>query len=127
MKAGRELDALVAEKVMGWVGVAERRQVLNLGETIVLKGLPRNDADALIEVPLYSKRIDDAWRVVEHLTAGGFWLNSLEGKWEEMWRCSFGQRALEPGYGQRYHQGTAGTAPHAICLAALAAVGQEAA
>jgi hypothetical protein len=127
VKPGRELDALVAEKVMGWVGVAKRRQVMNMGETIVLKGLPRNDADALIEVPRYSTRIDDAWRVVEHLATGGLWLDSLEGKWEEMWRCTFGQHALEPGYGQRYHQGTADTAPHAICLAALAAVEQEAA
>lgn len=121
-KAGRELDALVAERVMGWIGVAKRRRVLNLGEETVWLGLPRKDADALLDVPRYSTRIDEAWPVALRLGLalvpqshnGGF-------RWLACDLTSVHYRAdgilLAP---KSDTERIADTAPLAICLAALA-------
>ena len=100
MKAGRELDALVAEKVMG---LTEEDWIA--GPT----GLPRP----------YSTDIAAAWEVVEKLrgTHRPFLLSHdfQDGfmKWPVV-IVGFGAVVV--------HEGQYG-APHAICLAALKAVG----
>ena len=127
MKAGRELDALIAEKVMG-------HSVFNTGKegrpshgaphSAVIFGKNRLAMCVLHEdgegattmiVPHYSTRIADAWLVVEKFEM--FRLNNVydgfqckvmgydaDGEWIEAW----------------YEK--ADTAPLAICLAALKAV-----
>lgn len=110
MKAGLELDALIAEKVMGWhfVGTFTLDPELNCDRWARdQNGLERY----FHEVPKYSTDIAAAWQVVEKmivysehhflLDKGGAWL------------CRFREGGLSPGE----------TAPHAICLAALKAVG----
>jgi len=112
-KAGRELDRAIAEKVMG-------RKVTWDAPDVLLPGPPDNDA------PNYSTSIDAAWEVVEKLRnwpGGHWWLHlwQVAGVREE-WRASFtfgGMAAVHPKL-----EATANTAPLAICLAALKAMGK---
>ncbi|MFZ1412723.1 MAG: hypothetical protein WAS07_14830 [Micropruina sp.] len=113
MNAGRELDALVAEKVMGWIGVANRRQAEGTGERLILKGLKHKADEVLREVPRYSVSILDAWEVAEHFTdvqiekAGRNYEVTISGTPE--------------------FSAVAETPACAICLAALRAIGHPAA
>ena len=70
----------------------------------------------LYAVNWYSTDIAAAWEVVEKLKADGF---SLMAEWDDhdgMWYFGFSNASS-------YKAGEADTAPHAICLAALKAVG----
>jgi hypothetical protein len=100
---GRELDALVAEKVMGWTNL-----------TSDFWGCPVKDRASMVPIHKYSTSIAAAWEVVEKLSethricitkANGKWAMALDD--EIIW-ISDGQE----------------TAPYAICLAALKAVGK---
>ena len=93
---GRELDAVVAERVM----YADTDR--DLFDRVI-------QADGTIgAVPHYSTRIEDAWKVVD-LVGTGLKLHEMG---HNEWYCSV-------GYGRTVW---AGTAAHAICLAALTAV-----
>jgi hypothetical protein len=102
---GRELDALVAEKVMAWIDVTGEWGYL-MGN-----GLQRR-------IPEYSTRIEDAWKVVEHLRAGPWRVDMLDCKpvWEVScwWHDSDGD--VPP---QLPHCRKSESLPLAICLAAL--------
>jgi hypothetical protein len=109
MQPGRELDALVAERVMGWTDFWRR------GEHI-LYGYPPVERSMGIDaerhpVPHYSTDITAAWELVEkfRLTVTPW---STQG-----WIAT-----VEPGEGW---YSPADTAPHAICLAALFIVGNR--
>jgi hypothetical protein len=111
MKAGRELDALVAERVMGWTykpfynGGGEWS---HNGKLVAFGGL---DGGSL---PKYSSSIADAWQVVEKLKADG---NNVWVEWAgKVWVC--GATSVFPDI-------EADTAPLAICKAALMVVGVE--
>ena len=107
LKPGRELDGLVAEKVMGWRRPDADRtfQPWHTGEHVGEHspyGLP-------VSLPHFSLDIGAAFKVIEHLVSSrlnvGFTLGSRNGTW-----------AI--GIGHRC-SAVAETAPHAICLAAL--------
>lgn len=107
MKPGRELDALVARDVMGW----EVRGP-HSGPWVILRGYP--------EYPHLTDKtwrpstdIADAWEVVEKLADGTRTVHVWKPR-NYGWGCSIGH-----SHGEAY------TAPHAICLAALRAVGHE--
>lgn len=96
LKPGRELDALVATKVMG-----------------------RSDDWTVIACPHYSTDIAAAWDVLLFIK-DRFQQQSLTRDWDSgYWTCRLG------GWGQKSPvvSATAAEAPHAICLAALKAVG----
>lgn len=108
MKPGRELDALVAEKVMGWKSVEHRFE----DPFHRWDGIAPEHGSHRFTVPDFSTDIAAAWEVVEKL-------NDL---------------ILErdvTAEGTRYNvvidgiETWAETAPHAICLAALKAVGHQ--
>lgn len=94
MKPGRELDALVANKVMGF----QTDPRFKVGD----------------ECPHFSTSIEAAWAVVEKLLPR---LISL--RWCDGWEVN----EFLPEEKETYLLGESDTAPHAICLAALAAVG----
>jgi len=107
MEAGREMDALVAEKVMGW----ELRTFKSNGVDFWhIPGTVRCELDA----PKFSTDIGAAWEVVEKMI-GEMWNLSLEYQSAVYW-CEFGKTCV-PGDGE-----IADTAPLAICRAALLAV-----
>lgn len=109
MKPGRYLDAMVAEKVMGWrhdPGTYEGSRYL------------LDPAGARSAIPNYSTDIAAAWEVVEKLkgATAHFQLQSIPGGWStRIFRVPAGLSNEE----------IADTAPMAICLAALKAVGVE--
>lgn len=120
MKAGRELDALIAEKVMdwNWVNVFSNALMIvpPIGDKLrhthkyVDKGIPDN-------MPHYSTNIADAWRVVEKLQEND-WEVIIETRSNETEVKAKGRMG---GWIDMY--GIAETAPLAICLAALKACG----
>jgi hypothetical protein len=119
MEAGPELDALVAEKVMGW-------SVCDTADGGKAGIAPRQTCSA-VRVPPYSTDISAAWQVVERLCTtypglgvGGPFANRfvLEVPNNEPLACK--ARFCHQG-----HVNEAGgeAAPLAICRAALKAVG----
>lgn len=115
MKPGRELDALIAEKVMGWPTFAP--QALGLLNNHLLFGqtkgeqcliCARND-DTKECLPHFSTNIAAAWTVVEKLYML-VWREDLDGTW--------GARSLKYMI-EKTGISRSDSAPHAICLAAL--------
>jgi len=107
---GRELDALVAEKVMGWIKRPKGAGTAHLWISSDKQAFHES------ELPAYSTDIAAAWQVVEKLTRRDdklfFTLETpISGS---AWECWFSGEWAE---GE--------TASHAICLAALKAVGVE--
>ena len=122
MEPGREMDALIAEKVMGWDTV---HFVKFADGTIPFGASPdmQKEADdggficsTNKEVPEFSTDIAAAWLVVEKMGLFGGTGCSLVGPLPgQKWHIHFGKISSDSVIGD--------TAPHAICLAALKAVG----
>ncbi len=98
MKAGRELDVLIAEKVMG----------------------EKNDGNLHLWVPRYSISIEAAWDVVEKFRGWRFELIALREPAKNDWSQFM---VTLSGPIDVAIVGTADTAPLAICIAALRAKG----
>ena len=114
MEAGRELDAIVAEKVMGLKVVRNKKGGWSIGpaswddfagEMIMSNPLPN-----------YSGDIAVAWDVVEHLTK--------EKMFFHIQKRSFKYFEYYVFFGNAPSR-TADTAPLAICLAALSYISGE--
>lgn len=101
MKAGRELDALIAENVF------KRKVVYVGGHPHLTEG---NDNYLGGDCPHFSTQIADAWLVVEKLPPP-----YTIGRYNEEWVVTIARD-------DDTKQGRADTAPLAICLAALKAV-----
>jgi hypothetical protein len=128
-EAGRELDALVAEKVMGWTwwrsSATGRRGIFAPG--VIPRGAYewfKELADGTEELcrdwgaylPAYSTDIAMAWRVVEKMNRHRFSIGEFK---PGTWKASFSELSpIRP----MPCLATAATAPLAICLAALEAV-----
>lgn len=128
MKPGREFDALVAEKVMGCKGLGFKSLTQIDPNTLDYQSCDCPGHPHAIEwndmggrryaLKHYSTDISAAWEVVEKLSRNGCygfdlgWTSSTNGK---PWHATFA--------GGRDAHAWAETAPHAICLAALKAVG----
>ena len=105
----RELDVLVAEKVMGWR--------VTCGNAAHTSDFNRK---ACCSPDFYSTNISAAWQVVEKMKECGFYL-SLQNCCEATEWCVF----LAPMDANREECGEhrSSSAPRSICIAALAAVG----
>ena len=115
MEPGRELDKLVAQKVMG---AFVRQNEKGLYDLVIPGGVNQVDFveadDALEASPPYSTDIAAAWEVVERLADGSHGGFDCGIDWDGGWWACF----EEPG-GNKYHVENQDTAPQAICLAAL--------
>jgi hypothetical protein len=139
-EAGRELDALVAEKVMGWRWfhflnkcylIPPRNTATGFDPANTLRhwdgegkeGTPDLEWTTLTNYPNfrlrhYSTDIAAAWEVVEKDDGWGFdWTLTRWMASSKPWACV----AYRVADGEAF-SGMAATAPHAICLAALKAV-----
>ena len=122
LQPGPELDALVAEKVMEWVRRngswydtfrPPYRATQEQGYWVT--ALRRKEIVSMFSWFCPSTSVADAWEAVEKLRAEGRWW-SIENC-EAGWNVQTGPTLLEQVVA------VAPTAPHAICLAALKAVG----
>jgi hypothetical protein len=118
LKPGRELDALIAEKVMGFRCVVDKG---NGNVSWIAYGVygethtpPMAWKKWNYKVPPYSTDIAAAWEVVEKMSEQWpqYQLAKIEDGWSVMWGFD--------GYG--WPEATGKTAPEAICKAALLAV-----
>lgn len=114
LPAGRELDALIASKVMGWLHVG--RGITSFADATLLPfDHGRRDGSTPFEpVPPYSTDIRAAWAVVErvrHLSQESSTRLEHEG---ELWHATFSTLDF-------LAQASGETAPLAICRAALKA------
>lgn len=105
MEPGRKLDALVAEKVMGWKDCEGGRGSAPEGGRFL--------------VPHYSDGMGPAWEVVEKLRS-----DSNNHMIEIFWDCDTWFCVIQ-SHNKELVKEWCETAPHAICLAALKAVGVE--
>lgn len=124
MAAGPELDALVAERVMGWP------HVMRVGPTGEPFGIPPGGnqmLDAYEPVPHYSEEIGAAWLVVERMREMG---REPVVAYRDGWRCAIrlpGTYETElPGRGFAIHAAAevaerCETAAVAVCRVALLA------
>lgn len=126
MKPGRELDVLIAEKVMGWKlycyeGDVYAHEPGQYGDAAKNDGwcwegdtYPENRESHQFAP---STDIAAAWEVVEKLSTNG-WAVKMQIGFDSSryyWDCEV--------FIEESHYGSAKTAPHAICLAALKAAG----
>ena len=130
MEAGRELDALIAEKVMGWSSQADglywdagnHRTRLVLGSIIAKKRdeMGLENAQGFVFAP--STNITDAWEVVERLVS----TPGPNGDHHSVQVDYSGDAVVVIDENEDWQvSAIADTAPLAICLAALKAVSQE--
>jgi hypothetical protein len=109
---GRELDAFVAEKVMGWT---RHRRMDGDDVDYDFNWVPpqfKGDVAYWRLLPHYSTEIRDAWEVVKESNAMfELYSNPIRKTWTARFKGPFeGSVTVE-------------TAPHAICVAALRAIG----
>ena len=127
LAAGRELDALVAEQVMGWTACdpAQESRPWECGDerpsVRTGMGIPPGESDRN-EIPHFSTDIAAAWEVVEKLDRDGHTMEM--DKRDAGWVVRFVDYSKDPILSMEITD-TAPTAPLAICLAALKAVGYE--
>jgi hypothetical protein len=123
VEPGRELDALVAEKVMGLTagGVVKR----TFRDPVT--GVPTY-ATTHNSTPQYSTDIAAAWKIVEKLSGeyyDGIEFTLIQDKsanYKHVWWAGFGRELHPIELGpSKWRRGD--TAPYAICLAALQSVG----
>jgi hypothetical protein len=114
MQAGRELDTLIAEKVMGWARIPDQHP-----EIEAAGGMWQTPAGPRMLLP-FSADISRAWEVWERISTPQWSLHrTIDGQ---------GYEVLEHVQYEDYNSlASAFTAPLAICLAALRAVGDPAA
>lgn len=116
MKPGRELDALIAEKVMGFGPELYQPRGVGYRPDTWVYAINDYKQDGVpvyvVDCPSYSTDIGDAWRVVERLSLPFEMWSDDE---RDAYRVRFD---LDRGKWLSAH-----SAPHAICLAALKAVG----
>lgn len=118
----RELDALVAEKVMGWKKAPNGAWMSYEKDAFGNGGWKSHatwKANASVSAVRFTPSTDiaAAWQVVEKMKERQ-WNFTIADLVKNKWRAEFG--------GSRKHKQTwedADTAPRAICLAALKAVG----
>lgn len=145
MNPGRELDAFIAEKVMGWTIIDRVKMGWGKGPVVWDTGQDPEDEHSS---PTYqdfrpSERITDAWLVVDKLAGGNYPFILTQDRYGGtysggIWLASFGVFMEEYERGPRGDDGDAvsywanpglicaGKTPaHAICLAALRVVNRE--
>ncbi|HKB42628.1 MAG TPA: hypothetical protein VKD72_39735 [Gemmataceae bacterium] len=120
LPAGRELDALVAEKVMGWIDVKKQSIANAFGQHVMddYVGQPGIGAPQPVLVPRYSTMIQEAWKVADKLRADAQFVAVISGKGPQgvqPWICKVNREGV-------FLEERGETAPHAICLAALKGV-----
>jgi hypothetical protein len=117
--AGRELDGLVAGKVMGWTDVALKPIANAYGQHVVDEwaGVAPTGTGRPQLVPRYSTMIQDAWPILEKMRGEFMFAAVISGKGPAgvaPWVCKVNKDGV-------FIEEKGETAALAICLAALRA------
>jgi hypothetical protein len=116
---GRELDAEVAIRVMGWHDVKFQPIANAFGEKVLdeYAGHPPNDLLKNAIIPRYSTSIQAAWDVVEKMKSISLFTALISAKGQP-WVCKINKEIA-------FVEEKADAAPLAICKAALKALSEE--
>jgi hypothetical protein len=116
LSPGRELDAAVAAKVMGWHDVKFQPIANAFGEKVLdeYAGHPPNDLLKNAIIPKYSSSIQFAWEVLEKLKTVSEFAAVISAKGQP-WVCKVKKETA-------FVEERADAAPLAICKAALKAM-----
>lgn len=115
MEPGRDLDALIAEKVMGYSVFKNHKGGWSLGPADYYD--VHGSLELFNPLPSYSGDIAAAWEVIEKVQASTEASSfSLRQDHEGLWRCDFMGSGKKPFYAIALNQNTATLA---ICIAAL--------
>lgn len=114
LKPGRELDALVAEKVMGWARIIMADQAWADVSNNWHSDYMGTVGGKRTVIPLFSTDIAAAWEVVEKFDDYGVWRHEGQAKHHAEFKREFGKWKRWAAEGE--------SASHAICLAALKAL-----
>ena len=119
LSPGRELDAAVAAKVMGWHDVKFQPIANAFGEKVLdeYAGHPPNDLLKNAIIPKYSSNIQFAWEVLEKLKSVSVFAAVISAKGQP-WVCKVNKDTA-------FVEERADAAPLAICKAALKAMSEE--
>jgi len=129
MPAGREMDALIAEKVMGWHSDGEKYPIYCFvnptnnpiyDQIYVYKTKKDDDNGTPKACDSFSRNISAAWEVVEKMNTSDLGIELISMTGNTLWICHLYKR--ERG---EVICDTSGTAPLAICRAALKAVEEK--
>jgi hypothetical protein len=121
LKLGRKLDALVAEKVMGFRALGNATSLHpDMPALIDLNGTEVYPS----QIKNYSTSIADAWEVVDKIR-GPKMAMCLITSWDRSNDSMDWLAKVEFWGTSRFEFATSSSAPHAICLAALKACGVE--
>ncbi len=114
MKSGKELDALIAQKVLGWKSL-KRRWSNGAHSGVLDYWVDENGTEMGSVLPKFSSDIEAAWEIVEVLECVQFTLN-----WRQNWEWEAHFAILDPKtQDPDIYEGTGESAPLAICLCAL--------
>jgi hypothetical protein len=116
-EAGRDLDRLVAEKVMGGFSGVGDIQVYTVGDVQYIG----EEEEIVVGLPRYSTDIAAAWEVLDKL-GPEWWPEVGRMMYGEEWYCEICRGGPTPADVGPPFRVVAPTAPLAICLAALKAV-----
>ena len=119
LSPGRELDAAIAAKVMGWHDVKFQPIANAFGEKVLdeYAGHPPNDLLKNAIIPKYSSNIQFAWDVLEKLKTISVFAAVISAKGQP-WVCKVNKDTA-------FVEERADAAPLAICKAALKAMSGE--
>ena len=133
MKPGRELDALIAEKIMGWEfhNAYAGERYLFPPHLIEFVQSSISMKSGLMEFvppapPYYSTDIKDAWKVIEEMESRKFILRLQSPAYMSYrWTALFQNKCIsDDDFIDRANSFHFNTAPLAICNAALMALGE---
>lgn len=119
LKPGRDIDALVAEKVMGWTNV-QRNAYTPYGRDHCGNhpdGQGGWDGHGRMTIPRYSTDIKAVWEVAEHIKNLNFQLLI------DVWNITVSIKNPDGKLSLPIYQAHADSISMAICLAALKVVG----
>jgi hypothetical protein len=132
MNAGRELDALIAKKVMDWEDNWEKPNGRAFPDMWGTMDFDKNGPIRVPNFPCYSDDIASAWEVVEKMRTFSDTLSyafvlqdNSEHRGKGEWLARFDQYEATTDDLTTVEWWSGATAPLAICLAALKAVGVE--
>ena len=116
---GRELDAEVATRVIGWHDVKFQPIANAFGEKVLdeYAGHPPNDLLKSAIIPRYSTSIQAAWEVVEKMKTLSLFVAVISAQGQP-WVCKINKGTL-------FVEEKADAAPLAICRAALRALAES--
>lgn len=119
---GRELDRLIATRVMGLVGVSVVDQGWDKDALVYGKPLLAGFREY---VPHYSTQIKDAWTIVEELESRSITLSLQKHNYPsgpgKVWHCTFTVLVDPQTRGFNHFRGESTSLAESICIGALRA------